>query len=177
MKNLFIILFTFLFFGCSKEKNQPIEGSLTCKLNGTYWTGKIKGSNRGAKFGFVCQKLKIIDGKEVPWQDLGFGAVNKNVNTQRLYEANQLVNEHPDIASTYATFNTAQDDGDVVCDIYKLIEADSLTNYIRITKETGNYKEVWGEFSVNFVRTRGCTESTLPDTLRIRDGQFHVVLE
>lgn len=177
MKKLIVLLLTLSAFGCENEKAEPNLNSFKAKLNGSDWIIAGIGLDNNTKFGMVCGKGKKIDGVEVPWQSLSFSVVRKSIGFQRLYKETQLLNTNPDSANTCASFSTTQDDGDVLCDIYEVIEADSLTNYIQITKETGNYKEVWGTFSVNFVRTRGCSESTLPDTLRIRDGQFHVVLQ
>ena len=77
-----------------------------------------------------------------------------------------------DLASSLYFTNDLEDD--VGCDYYHVYEADSLNNWIQITKEVNNYGEIWGEFSVTYLKESGCPDSPYPDTVRIRNGTFHI---
>lgn len=61
------------------------------------------------------------------------------------------------------------------CDVFSLLEADSANNWIAFTSERDRFTEFSGEFSATFVRTQGCPITHFPDdTLRIRNGRFHM---
>lgn len=66
-------------------------------------------------------------------------------------------------------------DGDVVCDFYNILEADSAQNYITITSYNSTTKEIRGIFQGTYLidpnRTK-CNPAA-PDTIRIRNGEFY----
>ena len=56
-----------------------------------------------------------------------------------------------------------------------IINEDAATeNYIEITKEVNNFKEVWGVYQCELIRKKKVQNSPFPDTLRFTGGSFHL---
>jgi hypothetical protein len=100
-----------------------------------------------------------------------------NLNTQKLINGDSVSIYAPwNAIDAYGSFGTAQSDGDVGCDFYEIIESDSTNNWVRIEKQSNEYNEVWGSFSMHLYRTRTCSSTIYPDTLLITNGEFHFKL-
>jgi len=147
-------------------------GTMSMKINGTTWNGQITSINK-EEIGYLAQTHKYISGVKIPWEGFGMGNFIKVLGTFRIegYDTNSVFN--PSLSKT-ASFGTSQDDGDVGCDLFKVIESDSLNNWVNIWQEKDDFKEVWGTFQVSLYRVAGCASSPYPDTLRLTDGQFHL---
>ena len=76
---------------------------------------------------------------------------------------------------TVATYYTSIDGGDVLGEVYLVVQDRSVSNWIEITAISK--EEIWGSFDLTFYRdtTRGNPAS--PDTLRFKDGQLHVQID
>ena len=172
-------LFILTAIACNKkvyEKEAPTYGNTSTEINGVIWAQNIKGVNFDdyGRFAFSAFKYKELDGVNIVFEVLEIKSILKNKNVQRIkafVSGQQITN--PDSLYLGATFSTTQDDGDLSCDMFHIMEADSVNNWIKITKEEGNYNEVWGEYSATFLRESGCASSPYPDTLRMRNGSFH----
>jgi hypothetical protein len=170
--------------GCNKKQYQiesPTYGKTTVEINGKEWKEDIKSViyNNNDRFEFSAFKYKKVDDVWVVFEILTFGDIRKNKNMQ-LIEKLQIGNPYTanlDSAYNWSSFGTTRDDGDVNCDYYRVWESDSTNNWIQITKEKDNYKEVWGTYSVTFLRESGCASSPYTDTLRFRNGSFHFKFE
>lgn len=170
-KKILVSILCLLIVGCLNEKNSvdPYYGELSCTINGVPWTGSLRPFDRDSVMEINCSKIKMIDDVKVPWESLNIQYIRKKLISQTIY-----AHLNPPSYKTESTFVTAQDDGDVACDYYKVIEDDSLTNHFIIDSLKNDYKEIWGTFNINFLRLFGCPLSSYPDTLRIRDGIFHI---
>jgi hypothetical protein len=171
-----IVIILCAYSGCKKDSDTPSIGTLTVKVNGIEWTGKVRMVNQ-ERFSIVVDKYKSISGVEVPWEILSLSLLNKNNYVQRLYIKDVNVTINPDSAKTYASFGTMQEDGCVGCDNYQVIETDSVNNWFQITEQRNNYSEIWGKFCVSFYRVLSCSTSIYPDTLKFREGAFHLQLK
>jgi hypothetical protein len=65
-------------------------------------------------------------------------------------------------------------DYDAGGDDYAINDSSSTENFIEITSEVNNFKEIWGNFQFEAVRLYKDPESKLPDTLRFAQGTFHL---
>jgi len=178
--NIYLLIvglgFISICIACKKDK-QPDQGTGSALINGAYWEGKIRASERFEKFDLVLEKQKKIGGTWVDWETIGLVYFNKNLQTQKLINSDSIKTFAPwDAVDAYGSFSTAQDDGDVTCDMYGIIESDSTSNWVRIDKQKNNYSEVWGSFGMHLYRKRSCSSTIYPDTLFITNGQFHFVL-
>jgi len=139
----------------------------------------IKTNRFRVRAGFVDDKISI--GFLYAINDLynreDFVIVNvspNNLNLQTIYFYNKgdgTVNL--DKNRVMSSFVTLSNDGDVLCHTYGVLESDSLNNWVKITKYDEKTKELSGEFSVTYIKTRECATLSYPDTIRIRNGVFH----
>ena len=74
---------------------------------------------------------------------------------------------------TGAFYATSLDDGDVLGDVYQLLDTDFIDDYVELERIEGD--EVWGSFQVTFERDPffPVVDSSGPDTLVFRRGTFH----
>ena len=153
-------------------------GELSMKINGNDWAGVVRTGVYSNRLRTVDDKYKKVEKNlSIPWEIFSLQLVDKTINNQRIYMQDSLAYIQPEISKTYVSYGTVQDDGDVVCDLFDVAEADSVNNWIQITKEKNGYKEIWGMFSVTLYRVEGCATSSYPDTLKIRDGNFHIYFD
>lgn len=176
MKRKVLVLLILVVIGCKKDQIvQTSVHSMSVEINGISWSGETSIAPV-EKVNFNVRKDKVIDGVIVPWENFSIGYFNKILGKQHIYPYDTNAVFDPVINRT-ASFTTRQDDGDVLCDYFDVIEADSLDNWVQITREENNFGEVWGVFQVSLYRVNGCAASIYPDTLRLTNGTFHLVLE
>jgi hypothetical protein len=172
---ILIVLYILMLFSNSCKKKQSIQnnGNATATLNGKPWTGILQAKNN-ERFSFSIIIYKEFDGILLPFDGLGFGLVNKNIKVQKLSIRDSMVNLNPLLAKTYSSFSTSQGDGDVLCDMYEVLESDSLNNWIKIETEKNNFTEMSGIFNVTLLRIRTCGSSLYSDTLKFTNGHFNI---
>ena len=176
IKRKVLVLSILVVIGCKKDQIvQTSVHSMSVEINGNIWSGDTKVAP-SERLNFYSITYKTIDGVKVNWEQMGFGYFDMSLARQRIYPFDTNAVFDPFIAKS-ASFSTNQDDGDVGCDLFDVIEADSLDNWVQITQEKNNFGEVWGVFQVSLYRVNGCAASIYPDTLRLTNGTFHLVLE
>jgi hypothetical protein len=87
----------------------------------------------------------------------------------RPYDQNPLLHKRVNMS-----YNTSQDDGDVACDSYIMLRADSLNCWVVIDRHDTKKRYLEGEFSATFTRNtqfERCNPNA-PDTIRMRNGTF-----
>ncbi len=178
IKILFFALMIFVCFStCKKEGIIYSNGKASAMVNGMLWESEVRVATLYDKFDMTLEKYKNIDGNLLPWETMGIDYFNKNLQYQNIIASDSIKSFAPwDAVNAYGSFGTAQDDGDVECDFFVVIESDSTNNWVRIDRESNNYNEVWGSFSMHLYRTNTCNVSIYPDTLLITNGQFHFEL-
>lgn len=174
------ILLLPLFFSCEKNEYDDIEadGSGSAMINGLHWEGKARVIIRGDKIDLILQKYTFIADEWYPEDDLLIGPiVLTRDSVQRVYEEYAFHGPREEAPKISGSFGTIID-GDGGCDSYEVYEADSVNNWVRIDREQGNFKKIWGSFSMHLYREKTCSESPRPeaDTLKITDGTFVVEL-
>lgn len=171
---LFILSYLLLLFATCK-KDEP-EGDYFgyCKftVNGqeirfNKCTGNILYNNSDS----ITFSFKKWDGLILK-ESIGFFKAHKNIAIrQKVYKI-----ELPIVFSKKLTsvFSTLSDDGDVLCDVYNVLESDSLINNITITSYNERTRKIKGTFEVTYIIDTSGTKcrATAPDTLRIRNGEF-----
>lgn len=153
------------------------NGTLRIKINGVDWAGGISTSINNDRFSIHARRSKVVSGVSVPWESFSIYLLKKNLLKQRIFKRDSLLNINPQVSKTCSSFNTAQDDGDVLCSYYDIIEEDSLNNYIEITHQVNNYEEVWGNVRVLLKMNITCPSNSHKDTLMFSEGKFHVILK
>ncbi len=71
----------------------------------------------------------------------------------------------------YSFLGSFIDGGDVLGNIYKLIESDD--NYLEITDWNADKKEIKGIFHANFIIDGEIRDPNSPDTIRLVNGKFY----
>src|SRR5690606_1220489 len=128
-------------YSCSKNPELPKSmGELSMKINGNDWAGVVRTGVYSNRLRTVDDKYKKVEKNlSIPWEIFSLQLVDKTINNQRIYMQDSLAYIQPGISKTYASYGTVQDDGDVVCDLFDVAEADSVNNWIQITKEKNGY--------------------------------------
>ena len=159
----------------SCRKNDDNSGSekasISSSLNGGTWVcDDLYASQKGDYINInVYKKNQYGDNHE----NLNFSCIRRNLLRQKVKPHNAATK----FDSLQSTFYTLQG-GDVACDYYDVLTSDTENNYIQIEGERNNYKEIWGNFSMTYIRTESCSPNSLwPDTVRLREGKFHLFIK
>ena len=156
---------------CRKNDISDDEiASTSLLLNGESWVGDDMFAKQIDDYIHirVYNKNQYGDNHE----GLNFSCVRRNLSIQRVkpYEPATRFD------TLQSVFYTLQG-GDVGCDYYDVLVSDTINNYIQIKGQNNDYKEIWGNFSMTYIRTESCSPNSLwPDTVRLRDGKFHLYL-
>lgn len=177
---LYFLLFL-LFFSCAKNDHDDIkaDGSGTAMINGLYWEAKARVTDKGEKFHVHFERFEKFGDEWYPVEDASVFMMSKQADIVQRIHATDITVGRPDIATkAMGSFNASSHDWDVGCDSYEVYEEDSVNNWVRIDREQGNFKKIWGSFSMHLYRSRTCSESPRPeaDTLKITNGTFVVEL-
>ncbi len=174
MKNMMIIMLCMIaiaFSACrKKDKTEPSKGEVQCEYNGVSWVPDLvvfTNDNPYNVEGNLYFKI-IKSNNNVRKEFLYLSNISKTLFKQKLYSG------FTDSDSTTSHYFTNDLEEDAGCDYYQVYEADSLNNWVQITKEINDYGEIWGKFSVTYLKETGCPGSPYPDTVRIRNGAFHI---
>lgn len=172
------LLISTIFSFCNKENNSEY-GTLKVKLNGDKWTGKVNVNTSmvAGKFTIGVSRMIKMEGVYICRDQLGLSFLYRTKDQQRLFSTDSIANYDPANSRTSASFGTTQDDGDVMCDLFEVIDSESENNYFIITKEENDFSEIWGKFAVSLKKTISCSASEYPDIIRFTDGEFHVFLK
>jgi hypothetical protein len=122
-------------------------------------------------------KLKNVGGQLVPFHYFSICIAHKELMRQRIFRIVYGGDPYSDNPNTWANMTTAQDDGDVACEIFDVDQNDSTNNFVQMTKEKNNYSEIWGNYSMTFVKTSTCSNALYPEVVQIRNGYFHVYVK
>lgn len=174
---LFSLLIIICFSTCKKEEIVYSNGNASALMNGMLWESELRTITRYDKIDVTMEKYKNVNGNSIPWETISIQLIEKTDNKQNIIKSDSIKSYAPwNAVHAYGSFSTAQDDGDVECDFYRVIESDSINNWVRIDSENNDYNEVWGSFSMRLYRTNTCDASIYPDTLLISGGKFHFKL-
>ncbi|WP_417589825.1 hypothetical protein [Owenweeksia hongkongensis] len=179
LMSIFLLAVTLLSSCEKKPKTEiPSDGRATFKINGIEMVTELRAGVRDSKFGFAAEKYRMVEGSLSPWETLTISELQKKTDSvQRIFNRDTIASTYPDRARHVGGyFGTPQADGDVTCDIFNVIEQDSVNNWVRINKQQDDFKKVWGSFSLHLYRTESCSSTMYPDTLLITDGQFYFSL-
>jgi len=155
-------------FGCNKEDKLP-KAEAKVGFNGEQWEAKACWAYKSDR---DVSKLTIR---------MGFEAHQDYVNGLTLYNLTPTIGRqilkptnYDSLGLIYATYTSSQEE-DVTGDEYKVVESDSLNNWVNITSAKDDFtKDIYGEFSVTMVRKKSFPNSPFPDTVRFRNGTFYI---
>lgn len=173
MKNLsFIVIILFIGLpSCKKENVSTISdiywGEVSATKNGEPWTGKIFARLSNTRFNVIVDvynEQKFL--REV------FRIFK--IPIQEQWNKIDSIKPNVDTALTRASYATLVDDGDVVGDIFNVLDGES-ENFVTITSYNEETNEVKGNFQVTFVfdETDNKSDPTARDTIRFTNGEFH----
>ncbi|WP_417608626.1 hypothetical protein [Owenweeksia hongkongensis] len=179
-KGFLVFLLTGALLSCEKNAKTeiPSDGKARFKINGVEMRTELRALIRNSTFEFTAEKYRMIEGSLSPWEALTISDIQKKTDSvQRILNSDTIASTYPDRARHVGGyFGTPQADGDVSCDIFEVIEQDSVNNWVRINKQQNDFTKVWGSFSLHLYRTESCSSTMYPDTLLITDGQFYFSL-
>jgi hypothetical protein len=164
MKLYSSIFFCLLLIGCKKKNDSP--GFITYVVNGVVMHGELNGASSPGIF----INSHAFRGKGVPYMNLDIYA-QANALRQPLYDGK--------LADSLNLGNVARATFDA-CDVFRIVQADSVNNYIQITGQSDDHREVWGVFSFTAVKDSNYSCSMkrngyIPsDTAFVRNGMFYL---
>jgi len=189
MKQLIILPIFLLFSHCVKKEigyNPPQDiidttlGRVAFDLNGTRENNfHIYAHRINNKIVLTYGKNKAVDNQLMTFQYFDICLDNRSLEKQplvKLYTEEDV--KFLDSTKAWSRFSTMADDGDAGCEFFELEQdGDSAINWIQVTRQNNDFKEVWGVFSVNLVKTQDCSERFYSDRLVIRNGYFHAIVK
>ena len=173
-----ILLTAWIFIICSmgsckkKEVNPP--STFTALINGIPWQPRdIRIVDDDTTMEITFERYNEFGEKRETYT---FNLIKKNNLVQRIYPRDYKIT-HGFGLNLFSGFFTSIDDGDVVCDAYNVLAADSINNFLQIESQSNNYKEITGRLNATYYRFDSCRGSTWQDTLRITNGKFHLYFD
>jgi hypothetical protein len=173
---ILIIICQLLFTTCKKtEEDQFDFGDVKVLVNGQIYEGETfnsccDGQNK-LIFTFGQQKIKKLS------KDFSFASDHYEVRAEKIF-GKQIIKNCDTFRDTAchssADLFTNIDDGDVIGDVFKINESAIAENYIEITQEANDFKEIWGNFRMELIRKQKDPNSPYPDTLHFTNGEFHL---
>ncbi len=161
---VYLIIMAIATVSCQKEGEGVAPSSYFClQKNGKNWKGEIWANvnqQKNMDISIMVYDHNML--REV--LTIGNIPIQKGLHTLKT-------------AINSTSYTTLQDDGDVVCDIYDLWVADSLNNYVEMADFDIGKKLFEGTFSGTYIRNRAICDESKPDTLRFREGTFHIKLK
>lgn len=168
-----IIMLIAVLEGCKKDTDKvqipETFGEMNCDYNGKSWTAEVVGAGISNRHDTIeVLNFNRYNGN-VRSEFMWLTNIKKTLVQQNIYRGDYLSKD-----KVYAYYSTTNIEFDAGCDDYEVWEADSVNNRIQITEEKNDYAEIWGKFSVTFIKIRSCDGSPYPDTVRIRNAVFHI---
>jgi hypothetical protein len=165
---IILVVFTTVFIRCKEEYAEPeyYWGEATAELNGQYWISKIWGAERNNLIDITLHKFNQANLRR---ENFFLYKIPPQIGVYKI-----LKTSADSAADTTGIFyNTLEDDGDVILDIYHLNETDS-THFVQITAYNEKTTIVEGTFQVSLIRdaTRPKRHPHIADTLRFTNGRF-----
>ncbi len=157
---------------CNKKENViPTLSSASASFNESIWiANSIRGSKTDSTINISLDIDKLNEFNEpYPYESL-FLHFYKSKEKQFLFTGYSII--------PTAKFYTLIEQGHASNEEFDILESDTENNWVQITEEKNDYKEIKGKFSLTLIKTStGIDPNRYPDTLRIRNGEFSVTLE
>lgn len=180
MKKIFyIVIILFFSLSCSKDKkmNEILDtnsyfGECTYNLNGInfsrkYVTASINNNNE------TCFSIKMDD-----FESLSFYYFSLNMLNEKQYIKPIPDDNSRPLILFYRIADRSNTPLDAGCNYYHIIEADSLQNWLIITKYDTVTNEIWGKFNASTILETfpsQCNPGS-PQYARFTNGEFHTKL-
>ena len=174
MRASFLVFCSFLIFAgsCKKDRDKLLVREVAMNINGSAWMSTNVTYHRSYdifRFDAIGSEKNGISRKET----FALGYLERDLLPHR-FTVPKYISQFQ-IGVGFFFSNGLEADGG--CDSYVILEADSANNKYQITREAGNFSEVWGTFSGTFIRDDSCSESIRKvDTLYITNGTFHLTM-
>lgn len=171
MRNLILlILVSLLALTCNKDRYSPdySDGRFWGIKNGEYWEAEAFASTAMDNRMAISIVRKNIHGFRR--ESLGISLIPIKIGEYKLHDHTTVMFGDSLIRATHGTL---QDDGDVVEDRYKILEAEQ-TQFVRINKISNDMKWLEGEVECSFVLIPPKINLLNPDTVRFENCRFKV---
>lgn len=145
-------------------------GTITALKNGEQWSAEIHGADSNGQFDYFSIGVNRYNQQGYRRENLSIQFIPKEVIKGTLVENCGLNCNY-----LFETgFRTISDDGDVICDTYRIVEELANENWIEITEFNSENKEFAGTFSATYAidEQEKCNPNA-PDTIRFTNGEFH----
>lgn len=168
--NFSCIILLICLSSCDKDKFEPdySGGKATAIMNGDMWVGQGRGFGNVHDIGFDFY-FDIYNNFGHLRENLSFQKIPKIVGEYALHNSNKD-------SLPRCTYYTLSDDGDVLDDIYRVVESESEST-ITVHSYDESKRLLKGEFRVKLYIDPERQNSTNPDTIIFENGKFEVKIE
>jgi len=178
MKVILKYLFVFIVVSatsCDKNDFQPdySNGQATAIMNGENWIGQGRGYSNVHGIG-IDANFTVYDNLGQERQNISFRKIPRSVGVYNVFNTSGQSTD----SISGCTFRTLTQDGDVVEDVYRVVETGEQST-IKVTDYRSSNRLISGEFSLKLYidPDRPKSNPSNPDTILFEMGEFEVKIE
>ncbi len=170
MKHLIFYSLLILFVCCKKSESDEYWDTISAEKNGMPWSAELYAGQNNLNSGLIDILIHKYNSQGFLREELYFFKLKLTNERQRIY----FTTPHDSDLKAGADYATLVDDGDVGCDNYHVLPADTLYNQLTLTQIKSSTGEINGNFDLRLVIDTGrkCNPAA-PDTIYFRNGNFH----
>lgn len=175
MKFLALIICLFLLTDCQKDDSSKFYyGEISMKLNNNEYVRDLEtisvDTMTPKMFGIWLSKTTKLS------KDFSFRSESMSISARKVLLRQELKDRDSMYKNSGVFFATFLDDGDVLGDFFRINNNSGTENYIEITQQNNDFKEIWGNFQFEMIKDsiNRDSNSPYPDTLRFTEGKFHL---
>jgi len=160
-----------LFFSNCKKPPTEIQGIATATKNGTEWEGKCISGYDNQYPDELFFDITTYSPEGFRRESFGIFRIDQigtfNVTLPLRDSIGMMLNKY------WSSYSTLIDDGDVLGDLYKVLESEK--NTVEITTIDYESMIITGKFNISYINTYDTIPA--PDTIRFENGEFQAKIE
>ena len=166
----FLVAITLIFSSCGKDKDSNDPGQATATFNGSTWTAKA--SFAPSALASTCFNLafRTYSSQGFLRQELTVLNIPRRVGLNRVWTIDFTAPS--DSTKVGCHLATLIDDGDILCDKYRIVSTDTAFNRLEVQQYDLAGKRVSGSFNLKFAVSLPKCNPSAPDTILLTNGQF-----
>lgn len=153
---------------CKEQDTEPeyYWGEASAEQNGIPWESKIFGAERNNLIDITLHRFNQANLRR---ENFYVYKIPPKIGTYKI----QRTSAHSEADTTGIFYNTLEDDGDVILDIYYLNESDT-SHFVEITSYDTKTDIIEGTFQVSLIRddSRPKRHPSIADTIQFTNGRF-----
>jgi len=164
-----VLVVLILIVSCKKDQDSHYFGRVSAMKNGSAWVAKAF-AGRNTEFKQLIDVIgEVYNEQGFLRESIYFSEITLTQSRQNLYYS--PINNIE--AKAGAAYYTSTDDGDVGCDSYYLVPADSSFNYIELTGIDPLTRIISGKFVIRLVLEKiDQCDPNAKDTILFTNGKF-----